>query len=173
MQALSAACCQQSGYLQFALHDGVHSRAFNRALSLPFCSQFRTSVGEALQKLAPAFASRHAGKRFLSYLEARRQRLAGERGQRCVNRVELVEQFGYDTKYAMHMLRLGDQGIEFLESGRLTLPMRDPVRTHLMEVRQGRSNFSDVLAKCTELELKARRVTEFFAASFRAGLKNR
>jgi predicted nucleotidyltransferase len=114
----------------------------------------RTDVGEELQKLAPAFASRHAGKRFLGYLEAQRQRLVGERGQRDVNRVELVEQFGYDTKYAMHMLRLGHQGVEFLESGRLTLPMRQPVRDHLMDVRQGRSNLADVLAKCTQLELR-------------------
>jgi len=114
----------------------------------------RTDVGEQLQKLAPAFASRMAGKRFLGYLEAQRQRLVGERGQRDVNRVELVEQFGYDTKYAMHMLRLGHQGVEFLESGRLTLPMREPVRSHLMDVRQGRSNLADVLAECTQLELR-------------------
>jgi predicted nucleotidyltransferase len=114
----------------------------------------RTNVGEELQKLASAFASRHAGKRFLGYLEAQRQRLVGERGQRDVNRVELVEKFGYDTKYAMHMLRLGHQGVEFLETGRLTLPMRGPVRDHLMAVRQGHSNLADVLAECTELELR-------------------
>lgn len=114
----------------------------------------RTSVGEQLQRLAPAFASRRAGKRFLGYLEAQRQRLVGERGQRNINRTELVEQFGYDTKYAMHMLRLGYQGVEYLESGRLTLPMREPVRSHLMDVRQGRSNLPEVLAECAELETR-------------------
>lgn len=114
----------------------------------------RTEVGRRLQQLAPAFASRQAGRRFLGYLEAQRQRLVGERGQRDVNRTELVEQFGYDTKYAMHMLRLGHQGVEFLETGRLTLPMREPVRSHLMDVRRGRSNLADVLAECTELELR-------------------
>ncbi len=114
----------------------------------------RTGVGEQLQKLAPAFASRHAGKRFLGYLEAQRQRLVGERGQRDVNRVDLVEQFGYDTKYAMHMLRLGHQGVEFLESGRLTLSIPEPVRTHLMDVRRGRGNLADVLEECTQLELR-------------------
>lgn len=71
-----------------------------------------------------------------------------------LDRVELVEQFGYDTKYAMHMLRLGYQGVEFLESGRLTLPMREPVRSYLMDVRQGRSNLADVLAECAQLELR-------------------
>ncbi len=114
----------------------------------------RTSVGEQLQKLAPAFASRRAGKRFLGYLEAQRQRLVGERGQRDINRAELVEQFGYDTKYAMHMLRLGHQGVEFLESGRLTLPMKEPVRSHLMDVRRGRSNLADVLEECKQLEAR-------------------
>lgn len=114
----------------------------------------RTTVGEQLQKLAPAFASRRAGMRFLGYLEAQRQRLVGERGQRNINRTELVEQFGYDTKYAMHMLRLGYQGVEFLESGHLTLPMREPVRSHLMDVRSGRSNLADVLAECTQLEMR-------------------
>jgi uncharacterized protein len=114
----------------------------------------RTSVGEQLQKLAPAFASRQAGKRFLGYLEAQRQRLVGERGQRDVNRTELVEQFGYDTKYAMHMLRLGHQGVEFLETGRLTLPIREPVRSHLMDIRRGRGNLADVLEECTQLELR-------------------
>ena len=114
----------------------------------------RTSVGQQLQKLAPAFASRHAGRRFLGYLEAQRQRLVGERGQRNINRVDLIEQFGYDTKYAMHMLRLGHQGVEFLESGRLTLPMQEPVRSQLMDVRRGRSNLADILEECTQLELR-------------------
>lgn len=114
----------------------------------------RDRVGKQLQELAPAFASRHAGKRFLGYLEAQRQRLVGERGQRDVNRGEVVEQFGYDTKYAMHMLRLGHQGVEYLETGRLTLPMREPIRSHLMDVRTGRSNLAEVLEECTQLELR-------------------
>ncbi len=56
----------------------------------------------------------------------------------------------------MHMLRLGHQGVEFLETGRLTLPMREPVRSHLMDIRRGRSTLADVLAECTELELRLR-----------------
>jgi hypothetical protein len=112
----------------------------------------RTATGEQLQKLAYAFASRRAGKRFLGYLEAQRQRLVGERGQLDIHRAELVEQFGYDTKYAMHMPRLGHQGVEFLELGRLTLPIREPVRSHLMDVRRGRSTLADVLSECQELE---------------------
>ena len=120
----------------------------------------RTAAGEQLQNLAPAFASRKAGRRFLGYLEAQRQRLIGERGQRDVNRTELVENFGHDTKYAMHMLRLGHQGVEFLESGRLTLPVREPVRSHLMDVRRGRSSLAEVLQECTELESRLTELCE-------------
>jgi hypothetical protein len=54
----------------------------------------------------------------------------------------------------MHMLRLGYQGVEFLETGRLSLPMREPVRSHLMDVRSGRSNLADVLAECSQLEMR-------------------
>ena len=54
----------------------------------------------------------------------------------------------------MHMLRLGHQGVEFLESGRLTLPMREPVRSHLMDVRRGRSNLAGVLQECADLEFR-------------------
>lgn len=113
-----------------------------------------TATGRELQRLAPSFASKRAGGRFLGYLEAQRQRLAGERGQRDVNRTELVEKFGYDTKYAMHMLRLGYQGVEFLERGCLSLPMREPVRSHLMDVRNGRSSAAEVLEECKVLEAR-------------------
>lgn len=122
----------------------------------------RTAVGAELERLAPAFASRQAGQRFLGYLEAQRLRLIGERGQRNVNRTDLVDRFGYDTKYAMHMLRLGHQGIEFMETGRLSLPMREPVRGHLMDVRSGRSSLPEVLTECTELE---RRLTALLNSS--------
>lgn len=120
----------------------------------------RTSAGKQLQELAPAFASRHAGRRFLGYLEAQRQRLVGQRGQRDVNRRELIEKYGYDTKYAMHMLRLGHQGVEFMETGRLTLPMKEPVRSHLMATRVGTRNLPEIMTECTELELKLGRLLE-------------
>jgi hypothetical protein len=62
---------------------------------------------------------------------------ARNRGQRRVNRPELVEAHGYDTKYAMHALRLGYQGLELLEAGRVTLPMSERERSTVMAVRLG------------------------------------
>jgi hypothetical protein len=83
----------------------------------------------------------------------------------------VASKFGYYTKFAMHILRLGHQGVEFLESGRLTLPMRGAVRDHLMDVRQGGSNLADVLAECTELELRLTALLESSPISLEPDLK--
>lgn len=112
----------------------------------------RTPLGDELQELAPAFVSRQAGKAFLGYLTAQKQRLLGERGQLRVHRPELVDEHGYDTKYAMHMLRLGYQGRELLETGRLSLPMREHERQRVYSVRCGEVPFNDVLTEIGELE---------------------
>ena len=112
----------------------------------------RTRLGDELQALAPAFASRQAGKAFLGYLTAQKQRLLGERGQLRVHRPELVGEHGYDTKYAMHVLRLGYQGRELLQTGRISLPMREHERERVFTVRRGQVAFNDVLTEIGELE---------------------
>ena len=88
-----------------------------------------TERGAALRALAPAIVSRKAGPRFVGYMRAQKERLTGTRGQRRVNRPELIEAHGFDTKYAMHVAPLGLQGIELLSTGRLTLPIADPDRS--------------------------------------------
>lgn len=125
-------------------------------LLLLFAPNSRTTKldarGSQLRELAPSFASRQAGNRFLGYLQQQRQRLLGERGQKNVNRRDLVEKFGFDTKYAGHMLRLGAQGIEYLETGALHLPMAEPMRSRILAVRQGRVSLNDVLTEAGILE---------------------
>lgn len=118
----------------------------------PTACLIRDARGEHLQEMAPFIVSRQAGRRYLGYLEAQRQRLTGERGQKRVKRLELEERFGFDTKYAMHVLRLGHQGVELLETGRLTLPMPEPTRAHVRDVREGRVPIHDVLTEAGELE---------------------
>jgi len=110
------------------------------------------SLGKELQENAHWFASRSAGKAFLGYMTQQRQRLLGERGQMNVKRPELTERYGFDTKYAMHMLRLGFQGVEFLETGRLTLPMPEPERSFILSVRKGEVELNEVLTRAGELE---------------------
>lgn len=96
-----------------------------------------TPPGDELRERSRMIVSRRAGHRFLGYLRAQRERLLGLRGSRHTNRPELVEVYGFDTKFAMHMVRLGVQGVELLETGRISLPLREPWLSWLRDLRQG------------------------------------
>lgn len=126
-------------------------------LLLPFLPPelcvMRDARGAHLQELADAFWSKEAGQRFLGYLTAQKQRLLGERGgDHGVRRPELIEKYGYDTKYAMHMVRLGLQGVEFLRTGRMTLPMPEPDRQWVRDIRIGKVTMQECLTRCGDLE---------------------
>ena len=108
--------------------------------------------GRELRTLTPSIVSRRVQKPFLGYLQAQKQRLTGERGQKRIHRPELEEMYGFDTKYAMHMLRLGFQGVELLTTGRLSLPMREPERSFLLDVRRGKVDEARCLEQAGELE---------------------
>ena len=110
------------------------------------------SLGSELRALTPAIISRRVQGPFLGYLQAQKERLTGDRGQKRIHRPELEEMYGFDTKYAMHMLRLGFQGVELLTTGRLSLPMREPERSYLLEVRRGKISEQQCLTRAGELE---------------------
>ncbi len=116
--------------------------------------------GRTLRANKQWFASRRAGHAYLGYMQRQRDRMTGERGQMRVNRPELIERHGFDTKYAGHVLRLGYQGLEFLESGRLTLPTRVAERTRVLDVRKGRVTFEEVLAEADELQRRLESLLE-------------
>ena len=115
---------------------------------LVHCDRF----GSELRALAPSIISRRVQGPYLGYLQAQKQRLTGERGQKNIHRPELEEMYGFDTKYAMHMLRLGFQGVELLTTGRLSLPMREPERSFLLDVRRGKISQQECLTRAGELE---------------------
>jgi predicted nucleotidyltransferase len=124
----------------------------------------RTAAGEELQALAPAFVARSTGRAFLGYLDAQRKGLTGER--HATRTRELSGDHGYDTKYAMHALRIGYQGIELLRTGRITLPIAEPERSALREVRAGAVPLDAVL------EHLARVDAELVAAAEAPGLRD-
>ncbi|WP_375502030.1 DNA polymerase beta superfamily protein [uncultured Jatrophihabitans sp.] len=105
----------------------------------------RTAAGAELVAHADRFVSRLAGERFLGYLRSQRAAMTGESGAHT-NRPELVAVHGYDTKYAMHALRLGVQGIELLSTGRITLPIPEPDLGYLRSIRRGEVALPEVVA---------------------------
>jgi uncharacterized protein len=114
---------------------------------------FRDEAGAELVGNAHRFVSRLAGGRFLGYLKAQRAAMTGQRGAHT-NRPELVAVHGYDTKYGMHALRLGLQGIELLSTGRITLPVPEPDRGYLRSVRRGQRPLAEVLDAIAAVEAR-------------------
>jgi uncharacterized protein len=111
-------------------------------------------LGRRLRDLAPAFASKKAGAAFLGYMQQQRQRLMGERGQMNVKRPELIERYGFDTKYAGHIIRLGFQGVDYMTTGAFPIPMPDEQRDFILAVRTGQVDENDVLTHAGMLEAK-------------------
>ncbi len=105
----------------------------------------QTEMGVRLRYNAHLFLSKEAGRRHLGYMRAQYERMMGERGGKHTNRPELVEKYGYDTKYAMHMLRLGVQGIELMLQRWVSLPMKEYWRRYLVDVRTGKYTLGEVL----------------------------
>lgn len=112
---------------------------------------FRDAFGAELIANADRFVSQLAGERFLGYLRAQRAAMTGESGGHT-NRPELVAVHGYDTKYAMHALRLGLQGVELLTTGRITLPVPEPHRGYLRAIRAGQVPLGEVVDAVSDAE---------------------
>ncbi len=114
---------------------------------------FRASAAEEVLANAHRFVSRSAADRFLGYLRSQRAGMTGETAART-NRPELVAEHGYDTKYAMHALRLGVQGVEFLSTGRISLPVPEPDRSFLRAVRRGEVPLPQAIAAVEAAEAR-------------------
>lgn len=112
-----------------------------------------TDLGRELRDLAPAIISRQAGKRFAGYLDAQRRSLLSRDGKgRDVTRPELIAAYGFDTKFCGHMVRLGLQGVELLETGHISLPVPEPHRTWIRELRVGQHTMQEALELAEECE---------------------
>lgn len=118
-------------------------------------------IAQELRRLAPAIVSARAGWKHLGYLNGQRERLVGEGQQRRVpNRPELKAKYGYDVKYAAHALRLGLQGIEILETGRLSLPMTEENLVLVKSVRFGEVGFQEALASIDDVADRLKGILE-------------
>jgi predicted nucleotidyltransferase len=120
---------------------------------------FRNEAGAELTANAHRFVSRLAAARYLGYLQGQQAAMTGQAGAHT-NRPELVAVHGYDTKYAMHALRLGLQGIELLSTGRITLPVPEPDREYLRSIRRGERPLAEVLDAIAAAEARLERLRD-------------
>lgn len=128
------------------------------SLSLIFADPIMDNFGICTDEFRSLVISRRSGHRFMRYMEAQRKSMIGQRAKH-VTRTDLIRQHGFDTKFAAHIVRLGYQGIEFLTTGTITLPMPEESltagsRLNCLDIRNGLWSMSQVLREAEALEAR-------------------
>lgn len=72
------------------------------------------------------------------------------KAERNPARAELEARFGYDTKHAMHLIRLMRTGLELVETGELRV--RRPDASELVSIRDGALTYEELITEARELE---------------------
>jgi hypothetical protein len=100
------------------------------------------------------FLSKQSAAQFLGFAGNQLRRITGEKGRGAKGRrPEYESVFGYDTKAAMHCLRLYLECIELMRFGVITLPR--PERDFLIEARSGAWTLEQFLKEAERLRCEA------------------
>ena len=100
--------------------------------------------------------SRKMATAFLGYAQGQMYKMTHQafQGYMGDKRKMLVEQFGYDTKNAAHMIRLLRMCIETLNGGRMQV--RRPDAAELVDIKQGKWTLQQVMDESERLVTQAR-----------------
>jgi uncharacterized protein len=111
------------------------------------------TVWEMILRQREVFLSRGSAKQFLGFADDQFKRLTGEKGSgKKGQRPEYIGKFVYDTKAAMHGLRLLYECLELMAHKSITLPR--PEKELLIEVRGGEWTLEQVLTHAKKLTLE-------------------
>jgi hypothetical protein len=108
----------------------------------------RTVAGRALDVPTGVMATLDAERRYRAAIKQWDSYQAWKR-ERNPARAELERKHGYDTKHAMHLIRLMRMGLEALQEG--VLRVRRPDADELNAIRDGALPFDELLAATTHL----------------------
>src|SRR5256885_15197732 len=115
--------------------------------------EFSSETWEHVTVRPHLFLAKEHVNPFIGFADDQMKRLLGQKGQKNVHRAELEEKHGYDTKYAMHIIRLYGEAKELMEHGRITLPR--PNRDELVEIRKGKDSLTEIQQLGAQLESEA------------------
>lgn len=118
-----------------------------------FCREedvhMQTCMGRELRQLRGRFLSRRVYFSFSGYAAHQLKRMRNHNTDHGAHRA-LVEQFGYDTKNAMHCIRLLKMAHTLLAEGRVEVYRPD--QEFLLDIKRGRYSIAQVQAMAEELD---------------------
>jgi hypothetical protein len=119
--------------------------------------RLRAVASHALSLPPGVIAALNAEKRYRAAMKHWESYQAWKR-QRNRARAALEREHGYDTKHAMHLIRLMRMGLESLESGDLKVRREDA--GELAAIRAGALEFDELLASASRLQTEMERAAK-------------
>jgi uncharacterized protein len=133
---------------------GMAAKGNPSALHFVFAGeQFSTRWWDKIREHRDLFSSKRHLNPFIRFADDQMERLCGRKGQKNVHRAALEQAHGYDTKYAMHVIRLYLEAKEYMETGRITLP--NPKVDLLIAIRLGKYKLSEIEEMGKELQAES------------------
>ncbi len=129
---------------------GMAAKGNPSALHFVFAAEeFSTKWWQIIRQDRSVFAAKQHLTPFVKFADDQMDRLLGRKGQKNIHRAVLEEAHGYDTKYAMHVIRLYLEAKEYMETGEITLP--NPRVELLVAIRRGKCKLSEIETMGKEL----------------------
>lgn len=105
---------------------------------------------EALREPLRGLITREAFKPYSAYVLS--QLTKAKFRQPIAKRSELIEKFGYDTKFMSHVARLAVQCIYLMTTAAIPVRVPEPHRTHVLKIKNGELTKEEAIAYCEELD---------------------
>lgn len=109
-----------------------------------FCNEY----GQQLLDAAPLFISKRVRHTFMGYALEQKRKLINKNP--VGSRLEYIEKYGFDVKFASHLIRLLTEGMELLVEGKVTLPI--PNNQLVRDIKIGKHDLNFVLGEATKYE---------------------
>jgi len=113
--------------------------------------RMRAVATHALDIPSGVVSTLNAEKRYLSAMK-QWESYETWKAERNAARAELESRHGYDTKHAMHLVRLMRMGLEILQMGEVRV--RRPDADELNSIRDGALTYEELMATATDLQSK-------------------
>ena len=113
------------------------------------CVLYITSIGSIIRESRHLFLSKLCWPRFKGYAYQMLKKMEGKNPKKGSKRYELIEEFGYDTKYGYHLIRLLNEVEQILATGDLNLQLD---KERLKAVRRGEWTIEQIKQFFTDKE---------------------
>lgn len=111
---------------------------------------FINEFGQELRELRYAFLSKQVYKTYGGYAYAQLQKMVRVDKDAQGKRLATIQKYGYDTKNAMHLIRLLKMGIEILTEGEVNVLRHD--NRELMDIRNGKYTREEIEGEAKRLQ---------------------